>query len=254
MNTLSWPQHFRAETAHARRGSIRNAFRYGVDYVMIDPASRVGPLLFSRNRANLTSVHDSSHGGPVKQGRGMPWAEEVFANAGLDPQHVQIRLLTQPGFLGYVFNPVSFWLAVEGNSLKAVIAEVTNTCGDRHSYLCHLPGFEAITPDRQIEAQKIFHVSPFQEIAGAYRFNFAVSSSRIAIRILHENGKDGVVATLTGKARPLSNRSILGAVLRRPFGAFRTMALIHWQALKLWRKGAPFRRRPEPPKKEVSQC
>jgi hypothetical protein len=254
MNTLSWPRHFRAQTAHARRGAIRNAFRYGVDYVMIDPASSAGPLLFSRNRFNLTSVKDSSHGGPMKQGCGAAWAEEVFESAGLDLQNAQIRLLTQPGFLGYVFNPVSFWLAFERGALVAVIAEVTNTCGDRHSYLCHLPDFEPITPDRQIAAQKIFHVSPFQKIAGTYRFNFAVSASRIAIRILHENGPNGVVATLTGKARPLSNLSILGSVVRRPLGALRTMALIHWQALKLWRKGAPFRRRPEPPKKEVSQC
>lgn len=254
MNTLNWPRHFRAETIHARRGAIRNAFRYGVDYVMIDPASSAGPLLFSRNRFNLASVQDRSHGGPVKQGRGAAWAEEVFEGAGLDLKRIQIRLLTQPGFLGYVFNPVSFWLAFERSALIAVIAEVTNTCGDRHSYLCHLADFEPIAPDRQIAAQKVFHVSPFQQIAGTYRFNFAVTSSRIAIRILHENGKSGVVATLTGKARPLSSMSILAAALRRPFGALRTMALIHWQALKLWRKGAPFRRRPEPPKKEVSQC
>ena len=190
----------------------------------------------------------------MKQGRGLPWAEAVFADAGLDLQRVRIRLLTQPGFLGYAFNPVSFWLAFEGSALKAVIAEVTNTCGDRHSYLCHLPGFEAITPNRQIAAQKALHVSPFQETAGQYRFNFAVTPDRIAIRILHKNGSGGVIATLTGKARPLSNLSILAAALRRPFGALRTMALIHWRALKLWRKGAPFRRRPEPPEQEVSQC
>ena len=253
MNTMSWPLHFRAETVHARRGQFRNAFRYGVDFVMIDPASPAGPLLFSRNRFNLFSVQDTSHGGPMQQGRGLTWAEEVFADAGLDVQRVRIRLLTQPGFLGYVFNPVSFWLAFEGGALRAVIAEVTNTCGDRHSYLCHLPGFEKITPDRQIAAQKIFHVSPFQQIAGTYRFNFAVSSARIAIRILHENGKSGVVATLTGKARPLSNLSILGAALRRPFGALRTITLIHWQALKLWWKGAVYNPRPTPPAHEVSR-
>ncbi|MEM6578009.1 MAG: DUF1365 family protein, partial [Pseudomonadota bacterium] len=41
--------------------------------------------------------------------------------------------------------------------------------------------------------------------------------------------------------------------LRRPFGTRRVMALIHWQALKLWWKGAFFRTRPEPPAREVSR-
>lgn len=247
-----WPDHIAGHTTHARRGGIRNAFRYGVDYVLIDPEAEAVPFLFSRNGFNLASVDDRNHGGPVGAGRGLPWARDVLANAGLDPDRVKILLLTQPRFLWYSFNPVSFWLAMEGGHLRAVIAEVSNTFGDRHSYLCHREGFAPISGTDEITARKIFHVSPFQRISGDYRFHFDIRPDRIAIRIALEDGEDGVIATLAGPRQPLSNRSLLRASLRRPFGAFRTIALIHWQALKLKLKGAPYRRRPLPPKQEVS--
>ena len=249
---LTWPEHLAGYTTHARRGAIRNAFKYGVDYVLIDPQSTEAPSLFSRNQRNLARVDDIDHGGAPQKGRGLPWAEEVFARAGLDTANIQILLLTQPKILGYVFNPVSFWLAFEGDALRAVIAEVTNTFGDRHSYLCANPEFAPITSRCQIEARKIFHVSPFQEIAGYYRFTFDIRPERIAIRIAHENGAEGVIATLVGDRKPLSNRGLLLALLRRPVGAMRVIALIHWQALWLKLKGAPYRRRPTPPEQEVS--
>jgi len=245
-------EHIAGSTTHARRGNIRNAFRYGVDYVLIDPEAQAIPRLFSRNRFNLFSVMDRHHGGERGRGRGVRWAREVLARAGLDLDGVQILLLTQPGFLGYVFNPVSFWLAMEGGAVRAVIAEVNNTFGDRHSYLCHRDGFAPITRETELTSRKIFHVSPFQDVEGAYRFRFDIRADRIAIRILHENGAEGVVATLQGARKPLTDRSILWAALRRPFGALRTIALIHWQALRLKLKGARYRSRPAPPRQEVS--
>lgn len=246
-----WPDHIAGATTHARLGAVGNAFRYGVDYVLIDPESGAGPALFSRNGFNLASVHDKSHGGAPKQGRGLVWAREVFQAAGL-PEGCEIRLLTQPSFLGYIFNPVSFWLAFQGDALIAVIAEVTNTMGDRHSYLCARERFAPIRREHAISAEKIFHVSPFQEVRGSYQFNFDITEDKIAIRILHVNDGEGVVATLFGPRRLLRNSGIIFATLRRPFGPLRTVALIHWQALKLYFKGAPFRRRPTPPEKEVS--
>ncbi|WP_293575192.1 DUF1365 domain-containing protein [Phaeobacter sp.] len=247
-----WPDHIAGTTFHARHGEISNSFRYGVDYVLIDPRVSHGPMLFSRNRFNLAAVHDRNHGGPRDDGQGLPWAEQTFAAAGLSMEGVTVRLLTQPSFLGYVFNPVSFWLAFRGTVLHAVIAEVNNTFGDRHSYLCHKPDFTAIAPSDTLQAQKIFHVSPFQDIAGSYQFNFDITPRKIAIRIDHRNGDQGVIATLAGQRAPLSNRSLLAACLRRPAGTLRTIALIYWQALKLKIKGASYRPRPTPPEHEVS--
>ena len=246
-----WPDHIAGTTTHARRGGIGNAFSYGVDYVLIDPDSTAGPLLFSRNRFNLTAVRDRDHGGAAGQGRGVAWAREVFDQAGV-PRSCRTLLLTQPSFAGYIFNPVSFWLAVDGDELRAVIAEVNNPWGDRHSYLCHLPDFAPITPGDSMQAQKLMHVSPFQDVAGSYQFNFDITPDKVAIRIGFKNGDDGVIATLTGARKPLSNLSILAALLRRPTGALRTITLIHWQALRLKLKGARYRTRPTPPEQEVS--
>ena len=250
---MSWPEHIGGSTTHARRGAVRNAFRYGVDYVLIDPEETRGPSLFSRNGFNLTSLHDRNHGGLPAQGVGASWAWKVLEQHGYTRNTAsRLRLLTQPRFLGYLFNPVSFWMMFEGDELIAVIAEVNNTFGDRHSYLCRTENWGPIAPSRQLTAEKLMHVSPYQQVAGHYAFNFAVTRDHVAIRILHENGAEGVIATLHGPRRKLTNRAIVGAALRRPFGPLRTIALIYWQALVLKFKGAPYRTRPLPPTKEVS--
>jgi DUF1365 family protein len=96
------------------------------------------------------------------------------------------------------------------------------------------------------------HVSPFQEIKGGYRFQFRIKPDRIAIRIGHENGPEGVVATLTGARRPMTNATLLAAAIRRPLGTARTWLLIHWHAARLKLKGAVYRPRPDAPTQEVS--
>lgn len=244
------PKAVRARTTHVRRGGLAHSFTYGVDMVLIDPETTAGPLLFSRNRLNLTSVHDRDHGGKPGQGRGAGWAREVLSARGLTG--FDLRLLTQARFLGYAFNPVSFWLAFDGGDLRAVIAEVSNTFGDRHSYVCKLEAFAPIGPQDVITSTKAFHVSPFQDIAGDYRFQFHITDARIVIRINHKNGSEGVNATLSGSIAPLTNAAILSAGLRRPFGPLRTVALIYWNALRLRLKGARYRPHPPAPDKEVS--
>lgn len=245
-------EHIVGTTTHARRGEIRNGFSYGVDYVLIDPElEATGPRLFSRNRFNLASVYDRDHGGPLSNGRGAVWARDVLTNAGLTLPP-QILLLTQPRFLGRVFNPVSFWLAMQGDALVAVIAEVSTPFGDRHSYLCHAPDFAPITQDTKITAPKSLHVSPFQDVQGHYEFTFDVTPQKIAIRILHRNGDQGVIAVLSGPRATMTNRGLIYASLRRPMGGLRISALIYWQALRLKLKGAKYRDRPTPPKTEVT--
>ncbi|MGL4308919.1 MAG: DUF1365 domain-containing protein [Paracoccaceae bacterium] len=242
-----------AVTTHARRGAIRHSFRYTVDYVLIDPeAAEFGPFLFSRNRLNLFSVHDRDHGGPLKQGRGAVWARAAFVERGLDCRDIRLLLLTQPRFLGFVFNPVSFWLAEKDGTTVAVIAEVSTPYGDRHSYLCHLPGFAPIYSQQRVQTAKSLHVSPFQDVGGEYDFGFDITPARIAIQILHRNGSEGVVATLVGPRTPMTSAGLLRAALCRPLGAVRTILLIYWQALRLRLKGARYRDRPKPPKTEVT--
>ncbi|RUS60129.1 DUF1365 domain-containing protein [Pseudorhodobacter sp. E13] len=250
---MSKVEHIAGETFHGRRGAVQNAFRYGVDYVLLDMESGTGPGLFSRNRSNLTSLWDRDHGGAPKAGRGVEWLREVLAAHGL-PGGDKVQLLAQPRVLGHVFNPVSFWLCHDAaGDLRVVVAEVNNTFGDRHSYLCHRPDLAPITREDRITAQKIFHVSPFQPVSGAYEFRFDITPDRIGIWIDYTQGNGGLIATLTGPRKPLTNRAILWACLCRPFGSRRVLTLIHWQALKLWIKRAPFFTRPEPPEQDVSR-
>ena len=249
--------HIDGLTFHGRKGAVENAFRYTVDYVLLDaedPAPQA-PALFSRNRGRLFALHDSDHGGAPKSGRGARWVRDVLRDNGIDGFQIgRIELLAQPRVLGHVFNPVSFWLIRDtAGALRVVIPEVTNTYGDRHSYLCHHPDLRPIGAEDRIAATKILHVSPFQPVEGGYVFRFDIRDDRLGIWIDYTAGNGGLLATLTGPRRPLTNGAILRAMLRRPFGSRRVLGLIHWQALKLWWKGAGFRGRPQPPAEEVSR-
>jgi DUF1365 family protein len=248
--------HIRGVTFHGRHGAVKNAFRYGVDYLLLDgEGSERGPGLFSRNRANLVSLHDIDHGGAPKAGQGAAWARAVLRAHDLPEGDWSVSLLAQPRVLGHVFNPVAFWLWHDRKgALRAAIAEVTNTFGDRHSYLCHHGDLRPIVAEDVLEATKIFHVSPFQPVEGRYLFRFDIRSDKIGIWIDYRTADGGgVLATLTGARRPLTNAGILRACLRRPFGSRRVLGLIHWQALKLYLKGARYRPRPAPPVDEVTR-
>ena len=245
-------QRIRAETFHGRKGPVRNAFRYTVDYILLDPKKVQGPRLFSHNRGNLMSLQDRDHGGTPGQGRGAEWAREVLSKHGLPAD--RLLLLAQPRLLGHVFNPVSFWLAYDHlGHLRAVIAEVSNTFGDRHSYLCHREDHAPINREDTIRAQKIFHVSPFQPVTGTYDFRFDIRPDRIGIWIDYTTVTGGLFTNLIGPREPLTNRGILASAFRRPFGSRRVLALIHWQALKLALKRAKFYSRPAPPPEDISR-
>jgi uncharacterized protein len=243
-------QHIRGETFHRRKGAVANSFRYGVDYVLLNTETAIGPRLFSRNRANLVSLHDTDHGGAPKQGRGVAWVRDALAQNNIHAD--DILLLAQPRVLGHVFNPVSFWLCFQ-NGLRAVIAEVTNTYGDRHSYLCARDDGGTIQPTDTLQSTKLLHVSPFQPVLGIYAFRFDIRDDRIGIWIDYTTDTGGVFTNLIGPRAPLTNWGIIRACLRRPFGSRRVLALIHWQALKLALKGAKFRTRPTPPADEVTR-
>ncbi|MGY6549327.1 MAG: DUF1365 domain-containing protein [Roseinatronobacter sp.] len=252
-------EHIAGQTFHGRRGPVSNRFTYGVDYVLFDAEATLDtPRLLARNARGLAALWDRDHGGAPGQGQGAAWVHEVLeAHQMRDLCAGPLLLLTQPRVLGHLFNPVSFWLCHDGaGGLRAVIAEVNNTYGDRHSYLCVKPDRSVILPEDELQAQKIFYVSPFQPVEGRYSFHFDLTPQKVAIRIGYrqdtEAPNSGLVATLTGTRQPLTNRTILSAMVRR-MGSRRVLALIHWQALKLWWRGATFRTRPLPPEQEVSQ-
>lgn len=243
------------ETWHRRAGGLSNAFRYSMDCVLIEPeAAAPRTALFSRNRTNLASVSDRDHGGRRGAGEGAAWVRRMFAEEGLSAlSECRIWLLTQPRLLGHLFNPVSIWFAIDAQGrLRAVIAEVNNTFGQRHSYLLRHDDLRPIAPEDSLEASKVFHVSPFQKIEGRYRFQFDLKADRIAYTIVLKNGDAGLAAGFSGRPRPLRSSAVLYSLARRPGGSLRVLALIYWQAFRLFLKGAFYRDCPEPLEKEYS--
>jgi DUF1365 family protein len=247
-------EHIAGQTYHGRKGAVSNDFRYSIDYLLVDAEAEADePPFFRRNAPGLMSLRDRDHGGTPGQGRGAAWVREVLAAHDVEGI-ARIELLAQPRVFGHVFNPVSFWLCRDAQDrLIAVIPEVSNTYGDRHSYICFHEDRRPIAPDDHLQAAKVFHFSPFQPIGGGYTFRFDIGTERIGIWIDYTSETGGLIATLTGRRAPLTVFGMVKAMLRRPFGARRVLALIHWQALKLWWKGARFRNRPAPPTEEVTR-
>ena len=247
--------HVESHTWHGRKGAVTNQFRYSIDYILLNAEEPVRmPYLFRRNKLGLCSFYDRDYGGPPGHGSGSQWVRQVLQQFGLS-QPERIMLLGQPRFWNHVFNPVSFWLCFNSyDELVVVIAEVTNTFGERHSYLCHHCDCKPIYSQDVLSAKKVHYVSPFQKIEGSYAFRFDIRNDRIGIWIDYSDlTAGGVTATLIGRIRPLTNKSILKAVMTRPLGSRRVLSLIHWQALKLWWKGERYRVRPDFQETDVSR-
>ncbi len=244
--------HIAGQTFHARRGQLDHAFRHGVDFVLADLPLEDPPRLLSANRFNLWRLSDRHHGGARGDGRGVAWFRELLIARGFALDGARLMLLTQPSFLWFEFNPVSFWIALRDGAPCAFVAEVNSTFGQRHCYFCAHDDFRPIQPTDRLTAQKRMHVSPFQTVAGSYGFNFGLTEEAVDIRITYEHGQEGVIATLSGPRQPATSASLARAALARPFGAARVLALIHWQALRLYFKRAPFLKRQPPPATLVS--
>jgi DUF1365 family protein len=231
-------------------------FVYRVFYILwdidrIDEA--VAPMrLLSRNRFNVLAIHDRDHGSGEPGGL-RTWAETLLAGAGITLEGGRIRLLAFPRLFGYAFNPISLWYCEHRDgSLRAVIAEVRNTFGEKHCYLLASDGRPM--PYQQVhEKDKCFHVSPFFDLLGRYRFTLADPGERLRV-LIHET-RDGVPildATLAGERVLLTDRAIAGQVLRMPLMTLKVVAGIHWEALKIWLRGGRFHGKPAAPEHEVS--
>ena len=242
--------------AHARTRPRTNAFRYELCYFAIPVSAwsrgrRNG--FFSIDSPNLFSLWSTDYG----DGRTPPgeWIRGILESQNLAEADGEIVLLTLPRLFGYAFNPISLWFCFDReHRLRAVLAEVNNTFGERHCYLCFHEGHEPIAADARLTVRKMFHVSPFMDVKGSYRFRFDFAPERIAVEIdlLDEVGV--LLATsLRGRPQPLSAYALLKAAFAYPFQTLKVVALIHYQAAKLFLKGVRHFRKPEPPDAFVSR-
>jgi DUF1365 family protein len=233
------PHIYTAKVMHKRLFPKVNQFTYGVYYLAL-------PLPTKSIPSRLLSFHNKDHG-TRESDDVSEWAKTILKTYGVDAHIAKITLITMPRVLGYVFNPVSFFMCLDkDNQLRAVICEVHNTFGEQHSYLCARPDHAPISHDEWLEAEKLFHVSPFLPRNGHYKFRFALSKEGLGIWIDYydvEQNKQ-LLTSLTGKFSPLDAKALNHVFWTHPLVTLKVIMLIHWQAIKLTSKGIRYISKP----------
>ncbi len=239
---------------HQRLRPFRHRFTYRVWTLLVplDAWDRLGARLrlLSVDRANLLSLQARDHG--PRDGRALePWVRARLAERGIDDGGGRILMLAMPRVLGYVFNPLTVYYAYDGDDrLVAVLYEVKNTFGGQHVYAFQVaPDAERLAHD----CDKDFYVSPFIGMDAHYAFNLAPPGERLSV-VINERVPEGpqLVASLTGHRETLSDGRLLRLLLAVGPVTFKTILGIHWEALKLWWRGARFHAPSAQPKPVVA--
>jgi len=231
------------DVMHARLKPMGHRFSYRVMSLLIDldrlaDANRQS-LLFGINRAALYSFRESDHG--ARDGTSLrAYAQACAAERGIDLAGGRVLLLCYPRLLGYTFNPLSVYFCYRADGeLALLIYEVRNTFGEIHPYVLPVSSGEISEAGVRQQQDKLFYVSPFIEMAMRYHFRVRPPGESVQLRIL-ETDRDGplLAATFNGSRRELNTKELLRAFFGLPLVTFKIMAAIHWEALRLWLKGA----------------
>ncbi|RQP22343.1 DUF1365 domain-containing protein [Piscinibacter terrae] len=247
------------QVRHARLKPVFHHFTYPTYFLLLPMRTLRGQPCadLPRNRFGLLSFFDRDHGDGREDA--LAWLEELLRLEGIHDADGEVWLHCYPRVLGYAFKPVSFWYCHRHDgALAAIVVEVNNTFGERHCYLLEGPG---LAWGRELRAAKVFHVSPFCDIQGGYRFRFMrtdlhpagadarIQPPRTVVRVDHDDAEGPLLQTsVSGRLTPLTRRTMRSAFWRMPLMSFGVIARIHWQALKLWIKRVPFFGKPDAPK------
>ena len=240
---------------HSRLKPFTHRFQYKVFTFLVD-LDRLAELdqmsaLFSVNRNNLVSFHEGDHVdgrvSPPKDGI-RTYINRLLSAAQLPPP-ARVFLLAYPRVLGHAFNPISLYYCYDTTGqLSAMIYEVRNTFGERHAYVCTVEPGQLTASGLRQSRQKNLHVSPFLAMNARYEFRLTPPGDRLNFRILETDDNGPLLAaTFSGRAEPLTTRNLILQCLKIPLLGIRVVTLIHFEALRLWLKGALFRSSPPPP-------
>jgi DUF1365 family protein len=239
------------EVMHARLKPMGHRFSYRVMSLLID-LDRLGEAdrqsaLFGVNRAALYSFHEADHGrrdgSPLRA-----YAQRCAAKHDIDLTGGRVWLLCYPRLFGYTFNPLSVYFCYRADgALALLIYEVRNTFGDIHAYVLPVKPGEISAAGIRQQQDKLFYVSPFVEMAMRYHFRISPPGESIKLRILETDREAPLLAaTFHGRRRALTTRALLRAFFALPLVSLKIVAAIHWEALRLWLKGARLVPRPNP--------
>lgn len=237
------------DVMHARLKPMSHRFSYRVLSLLVDldrltEADRL-TRLFGVNRRALYSFHERDHG-PGDGSSLRTHVDRQLAEHGIDLAGGRVLLLAYPRIAGYAFNPLAVYYCYDrSGAMAALIYEVRNTFGEMHAYVCPLaPGEMSASGIRQ-ERDKAFYVSPFIAMDMRYRFRMHAPDELVKVRIL-ETDADGplLAATFCGERKHLTTSSLLAAFCRLPFMTLKVIGGIHFEAARLWLKGARLQARP----------
>ena len=251
------PAIIHGEVTHRRSRPARHAFTYPA-FCMRLPLSQLATIEsrgIAHNRRGIVSFHDRDHG-PCDGSPLLPWIRALLAAEGVAADG-EIVLHAFPRMLGYVFNPVSFWVCHDrAGAVRAVLCEVRNTFGERHLYLLANADGAPLASGVTLAAAKVFHVSPFCDVKGRYAFRFHFGAERWLARIDYfdtDGGEPLLETWISGQAEALTPAATRGLAWRYRLFTIGVVARIHWQALQLWVKRVPYFTKPAPPRASLSR-
>ncbi|MCW3070563.1 MAG: hypothetical protein JWO44_453 [Bacteroidetes bacterium] len=245
---------YKATVMHNRLSPKKHRFHYNVFmfYIDLDEVDMLAKKLrmFSKNKFNFFSLRDNEHlqlpiDHPDKTKSIREQVTRYLSENGVSIGNGRIMLLTNLNVLGHNFNPVSFYFCFdENNSPLCAVAEVGNTFGEMKPYL--LTKENLSENNYHLNTTKYFYVSPFIDHDTNFDFNLGIPGEKLNIRIDDYKEKQRFfISTLTGIKKPLTNANLLLYSIRFPFITLKIITLIHWNALLLWMKKIPFRRKGE---------
>lgn len=233
---------FVGNVMHCRTRPKAHKLRYRVftmlldldDLSHLDQESR----LFGYNRFAPFSFYDRDHG-DGKAGGLKRWVVDQLQKGGLTFENGRVLVMCYPRVFGYVFNPLTLYFCYrENGALAAILYEVANTFGERHTYVIPSPdGNDGMV--RQA-CRKRFHVSPFLEQEGHYDFRINPPDEEVGVAIrFHDRAGPMLFATFCGSRRPFTTKTLFGALVSFPLMTLKIIGAIHYEALRLWLKGIP---------------
>jgi uncharacterized protein len=251
------PALIEGEVRHRRRRPAGNSFAYPAFCLRL-PLSRLAELPargVAYNARGVVSFRDVDHG--PRDGTPLDaWIRALLAAEGVAADG-EIVLHAFPRMLGYVFNPVSFWVCHDrAGAVGAVVCEVRNTFGEWHHYLLAHADGRALSSGETLISRKVFHVSPFCDVRGRYAFRFHFGAGRWLARIdyFDDDGAQPLLETsISGRAAPLSAATVRALPWRYRLFTLGVVARIHWQAVKLAFMRVPFFSKPAPPSQRTTR-